>query len=327
MANTKQNVIYFCLDQYSAAMIQHIQFYTIGQYKDYPEDEATFYTVADCLWQMRKYERRWGSNQRQGQDRLDMLKLGHYAAMTAAKVYGQDLDMENRPRGMSYRAHEWCVVLGWLKQAISNNELPAAGEKPAPESSPDDIIKRIERTLRLVTKTEAGATVPRMLRIIYYAAMAWNKIPEGNAEDVPFVKVKRMHPDARLPAVKTGGSVGADLAAAEAYTVAPQEIVLVRTGIAMEIPEGYEGQVRARGGVSTKKQLLLINGVGTIDWDYRGEVIVPLKNLDRQRQEILPGDRIAQILIMPAPRFEFYWSEDLSETERGAGGFGSTGTN
>ncbi|MCF8094454.1 MAG: dUTP diphosphatase [Desulfobacteraceae bacterium] len=136
-----------------------------------------------------------------------------------------------------------------------------------------------------------------------------------------------MHPDAQMPQVKTDGAAGADLAAVESCTVASGQVALVRTGIAMEIPQGYEGQVRSRSGISTAKQLILLNGIGTIDADYRGEIMVPVKNIGRERQEIEAGDRIAQLMIRPAPKFAFCWADELESTERGVGGFGSTGVN
>lgn len=316
------------LDTYHQAMIAHIEFYTVGQYKDWPEDEATFYTVADCLWQIRKYLRRYGENRRPGQDRLDMLKLGHYAAIAAAKVYDQDLDQTGRTPGMSYRAHEWCVVYSWLSQMITNGELADAGWAFYVESTPDFLAGKIEEIMGKMQKKTNGVTIPSLLEIIYFAAVMWLKTPDKKTGDtVPFVRVKKMHSAACLPEIKTAGAAGADLCAVERYTVPAGRQALIRTGIAVEIPEGYEGQIRSRSGISAKKQLILLNGVGTIDSDYRGEIMVPLQNIGRHVQSIRPGDRIAQLMVKPATQCSFCWADELGITERGAGSFGSTGVN
>lgn len=130
-----------------------------------------------------------------------------------------------------------------------------------------------------------------------------------------------------LPQYETPGSAGMDLKANidSAIVVQPFERVLVPTGLFLEIPIGYEGQVRARSGLSIKKGITLINAVGTIDSDYRGEVKVPIVNLSQEAYELMPGERIAQLVITEYTRAEWDLVESLEETERGAGGFGSTG--
>ncbi len=142
------------------------------------------------------------------------------------------------------------------------------------------------------------------------------------------IRIQRLHPKATLPEYKTDHAAGADLAACleVPVTLAPGEIVAIPTGIAIEIPSGYEGQVRPRSGLG-KLGLSIPNAPGTIDADYRGEVKVLLINLSRESHTIYPGDRIAQLVIAPVVRAEFSWTSELSETSRGAGGFGSTGRN
>lgn len=103
------------------------------------------------------------------------------------------------------------------------------------------------------------------------------------------------------------------------------ERVLVPTGLFIELPVGYEAQVRPRSGLSIKKGLSLVNSPGTIDSDYRGEIKIILVNLSNQPQTIEPGERIAQMVIAKYERIEWEEAEVLSETDRGAGGFGSTG--
>lgn len=130
-----------------------------------------------------------------------------------------------------------------------------------------------------------------------------------------------------LPAYQTSGAAGADLhAAIEApMTLAPGERSLVPTGLILAIPEGYEGQVRPRSGLALKHGLGMVNAPGTIDSDYRGRVGVLLVNLGQEPIVIDPLMRIAQLVIAPVARAEFTLTSELGETERGAGGFGSTG--
>lgn len=130
-----------------------------------------------------------------------------------------------------------------------------------------------------------------------------------------------------LPAYETAGAAGMDLRAAiaEPVTLAPGERALISTGLRLEIPEGYEGQVRPRSGLAIRHGITLLNTPGTIDSDYRGLVQVVVINLGREAYTIHRGDRIAQLLITPVIRVTLETVEDLSETERGEGGFGSTG--
>ena len=130
-----------------------------------------------------------------------------------------------------------------------------------------------------------------------------------------------------LPAYATAGSAGMDLyAAIEApLRLAPGERALTPTGLAMALPEGYEGQVRARSGLALKKGLVVLNAPGTIDSDYRGEVAVILVNLGTEDVEIVRGDRIAQLVIAPVTRAEVRERDALPQSGRGPGGFGSTG--
>ena len=130
-----------------------------------------------------------------------------------------------------------------------------------------------------------------------------------------------------LPAYATGGSAGCDLRAAvsESLTLLPGGRVLVPTGIAVAIPEGYEGQVRMRSGLAIKHGLALLNGPGTIDSDYRGEVRLVLANLGSEPATIARGDRVAQLVVAPVIRARLERVDSLPETPRSGGGFGSTG--
>jgi dUTP pyrophosphatase len=130
-----------------------------------------------------------------------------------------------------------------------------------------------------------------------------------------------------LPAYATEGAAGCDLraAVAESLTLLPGGRTLVPTGIAVAIPEGFEGQVRMRSGLAVKHGLALLNGPGTIDSDYRGEIRVVLANLGSEPATISRGDRIAQLVIAPVARATFERVDTLPDTRRGGGGFGSTG--
>jgi dUTP pyrophosphatase len=130
-----------------------------------------------------------------------------------------------------------------------------------------------------------------------------------------------------LPAYETAGAAGMDIRAHlnEAVTLLPMQRTLIPTGIYLEIPEGYEVQVRPRSGLAAKKGLTVLNAPGTIDSDYRGEVKVILINLSGEHQTIEPGERVAQLILAKHERAEWIQTEALSETERGAGGFGHTG--
>ena len=143
-----------------------------------------------------------------------------------------------------------------------------------------------------------------------------------------WIKVKKLRPDAHMPELGTPGAAGADLYACmdtDCAAITPGSILKIGTGLAVEIPPGYFGAIFARSGLSTKKGLRPGNCVGVIDSDYRGEIIVALRNDSRFDQLITNGERIAQLVIIPCVSPIFVEEEELSDTERGDGGFGSTG--
>lgn len=141
------------------------------------------------------------------------------------------------------------------------------------------------------------------------------------------MKVIKMEHNKYLPEYKTDGASGMDLYAAidKEIKLKPLERVLVPTGIKIEIPIEYEVQIRARSGLAIKNGITLINAVGTIDADYRGEICVGLVNLSTEEYSIKPCDRIAQMVIMKVEKAEIEVTKELSESKRGEGGFGSTG--
>ena len=141
------------------------------------------------------------------------------------------------------------------------------------------------------------------------------------------MRVKKLRENAMVPTYGSVEAAGADLyACLEAeITIEPGKTVFVPTGLAMEVPKGYAGLIYARSSLGTKRGLAPANKVGVIDSDYRGEVMVALHNHGMEAQTIAHGERIAQLLVTPvlAPSFELW--DDLTDTDRGAGGFGSTG--
>jgi dUTP pyrophosphatase len=143
------------------------------------------------------------------------------------------------------------------------------------------------------------------------------------------IRVKKLHPKAIVPGYMTEHAAGMDLCTViEApFVLHPGERTLLPTGLAMEIPPGFEGQVRPRSGLALKKGLALVNSPGTIDADYRGEIGIIVINHGSEPVEFLPGDRIAQLIIAPVTRAALVEAEELNDSVRSSGGFGHTGVN
>ena len=139
------------------------------------------------------------------------------------------------------------------------------------------------------------------------------------------VPVKKLSDHAHLPVYGSPYAAGADLYACEGVAIAPGETQFVHTGIAVELPLGTVGLVYARSGLACKQDLAPANKVGVIDCDYRGEIRIALHNHSKYEQSVEPGERVAQLVIAPYLAAEFEECEELSDTCRGEGGFGSTG--
>lgn len=140
------------------------------------------------------------------------------------------------------------------------------------------------------------------------------------------VRVKKLFPNAKMPQAARAGDAAYDLYSSVDYELKPGERYAVPTGIVIEIPEGYEGQVRPRSGLADREGLTVLNTPGTIDSGYRGEVKTIMINLGDKPFKITKGMRISQLAICPVPMVEFIEANELTDTERGEGGFGSTGT-
>lgn len=139
------------------------------------------------------------------------------------------------------------------------------------------------------------------------------------------IKIKKLNKDAKIPTRGSKYAAGYDLYSCSEYEIAPQGTVKVGTGLSFELPENTFGAIFARSGLATKKGLRPSNCVGVCDCDYRGEYIVAIHNDTDELQTIDKHERIAQLVLMPYIPMEFIESDELSETERGTGGFGSTG--
>ena len=141
------------------------------------------------------------------------------------------------------------------------------------------------------------------------------------------LNIKKLNQNAILPTYGSEFAAGADLYACmgEAVEFAPGETKLIKTGLAMEIPEGYAGLIYARSGIANKRGLAPSNKVGVVDSDYRGEIMVSLHNHSLETQSIADGERIAQMVIAPFLKVEYTEVEELTDTIRGEGGLGSTG--
>lgn len=141
------------------------------------------------------------------------------------------------------------------------------------------------------------------------------------------VRVKKLDPDVQLPKYETMNSSGMDVRANEWQLIGPGGWCAIATGLSVAIPHGYEIQVRPRSGLALKKGISVLNTPGTVDADYRGEIKVILFNFSTEEFVVNKGDRIAQLVVTPVAHADLVVVEELPESHRGEGGFGSTGTN
>ncbi len=141
------------------------------------------------------------------------------------------------------------------------------------------------------------------------------------------VVIRRVHEhnDMPLPSYETTGAAGMDVRSADSFVLEPGERLLVPTGFAIALPNGYEAQIRPRSGLAVKHGITVLNAPGTIDSDYRGEIKVPLINHGKSSFRVTKGDRIAQMVIAPVTHVVFLEAQNLDETARGSAGFGSSG--
>jgi len=139
------------------------------------------------------------------------------------------------------------------------------------------------------------------------------------------VYFKKLRPDAQLPKYAHPDDSGADVCTTEEITIPPGELRMIPTGIAVQLPPGYEIQVRSKGGIASKKQCFVLNSPGTVDEGYRGEIMVIMQNVGKDEETFNKGDKVAQLVVAPYIQATFLEQAELTDTMRGAGGFGSTG--
>jgi len=139
------------------------------------------------------------------------------------------------------------------------------------------------------------------------------------------VLIKKLHENAKIPTYATEGSIGLDLYAVEDYILRPNDVKCIRSGIAVKIPDDYYFGIFARSGLSSKRQCIVLNSVGIIDSDYTGELLTYMKNISNDTVIINKGDRYAQMILKKKIPVVFKEVDELPTTNRGAGGFGSTG--
>lgn len=197
-------------------------------------------------------------------------------------------------------------------------------------------VQEIARTVGAIVEQKLGERsqveeqvrgFARQVEAIVVEALKARGTSNGTSGPVKLKFKKLAHFKGELPAYQTEGSSGMDVRARidEEINLSPGERVLIPTGLSLEIPLGYEVQVRPRSGLAIKKGLTLVNTPGTVDADYRGEVKIILINLGKESFVIQDQERIAQLVVCPVVQAEIELSEDLSDTSRGEGGFGSTG--
>lgn len=189
------------------------------------------------------------------------------------------------------------------------------------------VCQNFHLLLKIVTFVNFSGNFAQNHTLMCYFDIMQKVSKEHQMTSKPVLRIEKLPHNRKLPFYATEGAAGMDLAAAidEPVTLKPLERKLIPTGIIIELPTGYEAQIRPRSGLSIKHGITLINCVGTIDEDYRGEVCVPLVNLSDAPYEIQPGERVAQMVICPVRQVEIEVVEKVGATERASGGFGSTG--
>lgn len=195
------------------------------------------------------------------------------------------------------------------------NEIDIESEKAAVE----ELIKSVKEDDSL-----SGNKKEFIISLLEASALSTYELLENPRERVE-VQIQLVDPNAKLPTYAHPTDAGADVYAAESTWFMPGETKIVRTGIKVAIPIGYEIQIRPRSGMSLKTGFRIANAPGTIDSDYRGEVGVIMTNTATTTENIEQGDKIAQMVISPVPMIKWIETDNLDKTERGEGGFGSTG--
>lgn len=204
------------------------------------------------------------------------------------------------------------------KSVLDLFDITDTGTIDEERAAAEELINVINTDDTLITEKKEFLTL-----IINGSILSVLKLIEVPRERIK-VEIKKLHEDAIIPQYAHKTDAGADVFAIEETTIKPHETALIKTGISVAIPVGYEIQVRPRSGLSLKTNLRVANAPGTIDSDYRGEICVIMTNIGNLSITIKKGDKIAQLVISPVPMIDWVEVEELSPTERGEGGFGST---
>jgi dUTP pyrophosphatase len=247
----------------------------------------------------------------------------------AEAFYAGLLGLERVPKPPELEARGGC----WFRGAGVELHLGVEAEfRPARKAHPALVVKGLDAVRRRLEAAGVSANDDAPLpgyRRFHTEDPFGNRLEllEPDAGVGPTLPVKRLRSEAKLPSYAHPGDAGLDLRAAVDAVVGPGERAMIPTGIAVAVPEGHAGLVLPRSGLASRHGLTLANAPGLIDSGYRGEVTCAVVNLDRAHPvKIRAGDRIAQLLIVPIPAMQPEWVDELPKSERGEGGFGSTGS-
>lgn len=212
-----------------------------------------------------------------------------------------------------------------MNPEVQSEIMRAARANPPSEKDRQEAKEAIDSFLNDINEDETlSANKKEMLNLLIKSSVDITFDMADNPRERIGVKIQKIREDALLPEYAHPSDAGADIFAIEDISIAPHKTEIVKTGLKVAIPAGYEIQIRPRSGLSLKTSLRVANAPGTIDSDYRGEVGVIIENTGNLTQTIFKGDKIAQMVIAPVPMIVWEVTDSLDETERGEGGFGST---
>ena len=307
--------------EFADAVEAHIRDYTIPQYGDWPDDQMSTFSDDDIKTSIARYENRRGKGARGiAEEMRDCLKIAHY--------------FQTLYTGHGPRVHRW-QEFAILVEA--NIECGIYVDKYRRMLGACEHWHKLKQQVNQSTfgKSIIVKGVIQDTAVCNFDWSKWEQKPGKIYRMYPYryqgrptlpvarVKIKRAHPDAIMPEYKSEGAAGFDLAACQTVEIPPLQTRAVPLGWAFETPEGLEIQIRPRSGLSLKTPMLVM--FGTVDSSYRGEVSAIVRNTSNSEIMVREGDRIAQGILAPVIRACFKECDDLSETVRGASGFGSTG--
>lgn len=215
------------------------------------------------------------------------------------------------------------AIIESLNSPATRNTIVEEFRK-SPVKSTDGDEEELQQALADVDKEDLSPKKKELLKLVIQSSTQLVREVANNPRELVPVKIQKISPDAKIPEYAHVSDAGADVYSAEDVVIGPNSTTIVKTGIKIAIPGGYEIQVRPRSGMSAKTGIRVANAPGTIDSEYRGEVGIILHNTSIEPYEVKKGDKIAQLLIAPTPMIHWEEVEELDTTERNEGGFGST---